>query len=258
MDRLFKLVPVIAPLAVVLALTFPVLALGVRFGWWSFQIVLPLLAGAALTAAVLLALAGISLLAALRRHLTSTARLAMLAILVLALPVGMVFYFGLKSGEVPVLYDVSTSWDQPPAIAVLSGVRPEGANPLQTAAENQAPQQGYYPDLVPLTLPGTLPDVMARVQQVASQLGWQVVAYMPDNVTGNATGNAANNGEHTGLLEATDTTFWFGFVDDITVRATALKTGGVVVDVRSVSRVGRSDLGKNADRIRRFLQAMQQ
>jgi uncharacterized protein (DUF1499 family) len=82
---------------------------------------------------------------------------------------------------------------------------------------------------------------MARVNTIAMEMGWSVVAYVPDM----------------GVLEATDTTLWFGFVDDITVRVVALDKGGVEVDVRSVSRIGRSDLGKNADRIQRFLQALQ-
>ena len=59
-----------------------------------------------------------------------------------------------------------------------------------------------------------------------------------------------------GRLEATDRTRWFGFRDDVVVRVTAEGTG-TRVDVRSVSRVGRSDLGTNARRIRRFLEAVQ-
>jgi uncharacterized protein (DUF1499 family) len=55
-----------------------------------------------------------------------------------------------------------------------------------------------------------------------------------------------------GRLEAIDTTFWFGFRDDVVVR---VRPGAddVRVDVRSVSRVGVGDLGANAARIRHFL-----
>jgi uncharacterized protein (DUF1499 family) len=55
-----------------------------------------------------------------------------------------------------------------------------------------------------------------------------------------------------GLIEATYTTYWFGFKDDMVVRITPEKTGSRI-DVRSVSRVGVSDVGTNAKRIRRFL-----
>jgi uncharacterized protein (DUF1499 family) len=61
---------------------------------------------------------------------------------------------------------------------------------------------------------------------------------------------AANAGE--GRIEATDTTFWYGFKDDIVIRVTPAGAGSRL-DVRSVSRVGRSDIGTNAKRIRKYL-----
>ena len=70
-------------------------------------------------------------------------------------------------------------------------------------------------------------------------MGWQIVA---------ADASA-------GRLEASDTTFWFGFTDDIVVRARET-AGGTEVDVRSVSRVGVGDLGANARRIRVFLERL--
>jgi uncharacterized protein (DUF1499 family) len=57
-----------------------------------------------------------------------------------------------------------------------------------------------------------------------------------------------------GLLEATDTTKWFGFKDDLVVRISE-EQRGTRVDVRSVSRVGVSDVGVNAARIQKFLEA---
>jgi uncharacterized protein (DUF1499 family) len=53
-------------------------------------------------------------------------------------------------------------------------------------------------------------------------------------------------------VEATDTTGWFGFKDDISIRVRP-DPNGSRVDVRSVSRVGRSDIGANATRVRDFL-----
>ena len=55
-----------------------------------------------------------------------------------------------------------------------------------------------------------------------------------------------------GRIEATDRTFWFGFADDIVVRVRPTDVGSRV-DVRSVSRVGVSDVGANAARIRAYL-----
>jgi uncharacterized protein (DUF1499 family) len=59
-----------------------------------------------------------------------------------------------------------------------------------------------------------------------------------------------------GRIEAIDSTFWFGFKDDVVIRITPAD-GGSRLDVRSVSRVGRSDIGTNAKRIRTFLKGMQ-
>jgi uncharacterized protein (DUF1499 family) len=60
-----------------------------------------------------------------------------------------------------------------------------------------------------------------------------------------------------GRVEATATTFWFGFKDDVVVRIRETPDGSRI-DVRSVSRVGQSDLGANAARIVAFLERFSQ
>jgi uncharacterized protein (DUF1499 family) len=67
-------------------------------------------------------------------------------------------------------------------------------------------------------------------------MGWEIVA-----------AEAAE-----GRIEATETTAWWGFKDDVVIRIAPEGTGSRL-DIRSMSRVGKSDLGKNADRIRAFL-----
>lgn len=59
----------------------------------------------------------------------------------------------------------------------------------------------------------------------------------------------------TGRIEATDTTFWYGFKDDIVIRIEA-EGEASRIDIRSVSRVGKSDVGKNAARIRAFIKQL--
>ena len=66
----------------------------------------------------------------------------------------------------------------------------------------------------------------------AREMGWEIV-------------DAASKD---GRIEATDTTFWFGFKDDVVIRITPTPEGSRI-DVRSLSRVGRSDVGTNAKRI---------
>ena len=58
-----------------------------------------------------------------------------------------------------------------------------------------------------------------------------------------------------GIIEATDTTAWFGFKDDVVVRITD-NSSERLVDIRSKSRVGGSDLGKNAVRIHKLIEEL--
>jgi len=46
-----------------------------------------------------------------------------------------------------------------------------------------------------------------------------------------------------GRIESTATTRWFGFKDDIVIRIAPSLGNGSRVDIRSVSRMGRSDVG---------------
>ena len=79
--------------------------------------------------------------------------------------------------------------------------------------------------------------MFAAVTDVAQEMGWEIVD--------------ADNAE--GRVEATDTTKWFGFKDDVVVRMIKRYGHSTVLDVRSKSRVGRSDIGVNANRIRDFI-----
>ena len=62
--------------------------------------------------------------------------------------------------------------------------------------------------------------------------------------------------ESTGRIEAVVTTRWFGFKDDVAIRITPAGAASRV-DMRSKSRVGRSDVGTNASRIEEFLARME-
>ena len=63
--------------------------------------------------------------------------------------------------------------------------------------------------------------------------------------------------EAAGRIEATATTQWFGFKDDVMVRVEPAGEGSQI-DIRSVSRVGLSDLGANAARVEAILSQLQQ
>jgi uncharacterized protein (DUF1499 family) len=89
-------------------------------------------------------------------------------------------------------------------------------------------------------MPIPLDQTFDKALAIAQAEGWQIVTA----------------DKSTGRIEATDTTRWFGFKDDIVVRLTPWGAG-TRVDVRSVSRIGRSDIGTNARRIRSYFEKLQ-
>ena len=215
---------------------------GSRWDWWDFRtgfLILrwTLYAGLAV---IVVALAGLvlGLLARTGRSLlVSLVTLALIAA-VAAVPVGYLR----SAGRVPPIHDITTDLDDPPRFVSVLPLRRGAPNAAEYGGAALAAQQrAGYPDLGPLRL-ATPPDrVFARAVEVARALGWEIVSAAPAE----------------GRLEATDRTRWFGFRDDVVVRVAAEGTG-TRVDVRSVSRVGRSDLGTNARRIRRFLEGLRE
>ena len=101
-------------------------------------------------------------------------------------------------------------------------------------------QRRAYPDIQPLRLPVAPNIAFERAKGAMEEAGWQIVREDPS----------------AGRIEAVATTRWFGFKDDVVVRITA-DGAGSRVDMRSKSRVGRSDLGTNAQRIRAYQRRLQ-
>lgn len=142
-----------------------------------------------------------------------------------------------KAKQVPRIHDISTDLADPPAFVALLEARKASPNGFAHGGPQVAEEQRKgYPDLKPLVVTIPPAEAMQRAIDAARSMGWQVAA------TDTASGR----------LEATHTTRWFGFKDDVVVRIRPEGTGSRV-DVRSVSRVGLSDLGANAERIRSFL-----
>jgi uncharacterized protein (DUF1499 family) len=142
--------------------------------------------------------------------------------------------------RLPGIHDISTDLENPPAFSAVVSARAGAPNGLERGPAVTQQQREGYPDLAPLTLAEPFEQVLARARATAEGLGWTIV----------------NVDERAGLLEASHTTRWFGFTDDIAVRVTPWGTGSRI-DVRSVSREGRTDAGRNADRVRSFLATLQ-
>lgn len=150
-----------------------------------------------------------------------------------AVPIGM----RMKAESVPAIHDITTDTANPPVFVAIAPLRADAPNGVDyNAAENVDAQAKAYPDIKSMIVEKPPADLFGCAKQAAADMGWEIVAAEP--------------GE--GRIEATDTTAWFGFKDDIVVRIVAEGTGSRL-DVRSMSRVGKSDLGKNAARIREYL-----
>ena len=142
-----------------------------------------------------------------------------------------------KARSVPRIHDITTDFSSPPAFEALLALRADAPNPPAYQGEDIAQQQREaYPDIQALMTRSDPASVFARALESARKMGWEIV-----------TADAER-----GLIEATDTTFWFGFKDDVVVRV-APDAEGSRVDMRSKSRVGLSDVGANAARIQRFM-----
>jgi len=142
--------------------------------------------------------------------------------------------------KAPPIHDVTTDVANPPAFVAIVPLRRTAANPVQYGGPDIArQQQAAFPDIQPLMVAMAPAAAFARALAVARDMGWEIVAEVPEE----------------GRIEATATTAWFGFKDDVVVRIAAAE-GGSRVDVRSLSRIGHGDLGKNAARVRAYLKAL--
>jgi uncharacterized protein (DUF1499 family) len=141
-----------------------------------------------------------------------------------------------QAQQLPAIHDVTTDLDNPPAFQAILPKRVDAPNKLDRTPQLALLQREGYPDLAPITLPTPPAATFDRALAVAQSSGWDIVTA----------------DKSSGRIEATDTTRWFGFTDDVVVRLTPWGTG-TRVDVRSTARTGAGDLGRNASRIRRFL-----
>ena len=146
-----------------------------------------------------------------------------------------------RAQRLPSIHDITTDLENPPAFQAILAKRGDAPNRLDRSPQLALQQREGYPDLTPITLPMPPATTFDRALAVAQREGWEIVTA----------------DKSTGRIEATDTTRWFGFTDDVVVRLTPWGAG-TRVDVRSTARTGAGDLGRNASRIRRFLDQLSQ
>jgi fatty-acyl-CoA synthase len=256
-----------------------VAALGTKFGLWPWQVGLGQMTmqyGIPL-AAFALGFAFIAQIIALikfpRKH---AFMVALASTLIAGFMCGRVAigFIG-QAASLPPIHDIQTDWSDPvqfseallaeraktPGVNAVDDdkVIPEGANArwpgmggkLVSEAQEEAElkergKSTVLPKMEPIyfnTQPSDLADLATTLFK---KRGWELVTPAPAN---------PNNGDAF-TLEATATSGWFGFKDDIAIRIRPVE-GAVRVDMRSISRVGLSDLGANSKRVSGFMYEMQ-
>ena len=230
------LAAVFAAAAVVLLALGPI---GWRAGWWHFRFAFQtLMPWAAYCGIAALTVSALALLLGRSRIEWRGGAVAIAAFVVGLLIAYVPWHYDRLRQTVPPIHDITTDPDNPPAFTAVSAARTaDGGNPVTYEGAKIAEQQRQaYPDIAPLDLVLPLEAAFNRALDAAQRMGWTIVA---------ADDTASR-------IEASDRSRWFGFTDDIVIRITPGGSGSRV-DVRSSSRLGRSDFGVNAARVRAYL-----
>lgn len=168
-----------------------------------------------------------------------------LAGLVLSVAVlGTIGYWFTEAQKYPPIHDITTDIDNPPRFQNIVALRADAPNDTTYGDQEKAKtQREAYPDIQTLYLDASYNEAYDRALEAAKQMPWEEIV---------------TSDPQQGLIEAVDKLAWFGFKDDIVIRVDTAETAGQSkIDVRSVSRIGRGDIGVNAHRIRNYLKAVQ-
>ncbi|MBJ6800905.1 DUF1499 domain-containing protein [Geomonas propionica] len=159
---------------------------------------------------------------------------SLIALILALISFGIPLYWKVQAQSFPRIHDISTDLNNPPRFVAISTLRRAGVRYGGVDVATQ--QMKAYPELKTVVLGMPANEAYKTALLTARDLGWDIVAERPAE----------------GTIEATDTTRWFGFKDDIVIRVVPAGERSLL-DIRSVSRVGISDVGTNAKRVRAFL-----
>tara|TARA_B100000315_G_C14579265_1_gene589600 strand:+ start:2490 stop:3206 length:717 start_codon:yes stop_codon:yes gene_type:complete len=227
-------------LAVLATITTILSGFGTRSDWWDFRIGFMVLKWGAYSAAVAGILCFFGGLWASVSGRYRSAFIAATGLLLSMITMGIPWSWKHTISQVPPIHDISTDMVVPPEFVKILPLRNNAPNSATYGGpEIAAQQREAYPELTSLVLERPTDHAFTQILDVIDYIGWELVD--------------ASSTE--GRIEAIDTTFWFGFKDDVVIRVLPSKTGSKI-DIRSVSRVGRSDVGSNAKRIQAFLDAL--
>jgi uncharacterized protein (DUF1499 family) len=233
----------VAMTGLILAILCAVIALGsglgYRLGLWHFRTGFGMLKFAFYAAffAGVVSLAGLIMSAGRRPGVLF---MGLLGLVIAGVTAYMPWTYSRTVAAVPRIHDITTDIVHPPQFVAAAKLRKADDWPVDyEGTEVGAEQREAYPDIEPLITKAPKDKALEAARQSLSSMGLEIIDVAP--------------GE--GRIEAVDTSLLYGFKDDMVVRIQET-AAGTRVDVRSMSRVGKSDLGMNAKRIRTFLSRM--
>lgn len=172
-----------------------------------------------------------------KRKLTGKKKAFLSLLIGLAILWPMVSSLVTEKVSYPPIHDITTDTVNPPQFITLTDDRPGGANTLVYGGPEIAAQQiAAFPDIQPIMSTLSPSDAYTKALAVGEAMGWEIIGADPS----------------ARRFEGTTTTPFFKFIDDTVVVISEIPTGSRI-DVRSVSRIGRGDIGVNAIRIREFI-----
>jgi uncharacterized protein (DUF1499 family) len=229
--------------AVVLLIILVTGPLGYRFSMVPLQPSLVSLLIAVVGGALVFLIGLVYLVIAMRSDLGRNRNLVIVSMILGLVPVGIIGPQIAAAGDVPPIHDITTDTANPPAFVAIVPLRENAPNGYEYGVSEAWPAEKLgaatmeaYPGLKPIESDLSVADAVDRTEAALQAMGLEIVAV----------------DKEAGLVEATATTFWFGFKDDMVVRIVGNGEGSRI-DLRSMSRVGQSDVGANAARITDFV-----
>jgi len=204
--------------AVISALISLIAGLGTRFQWFFFRTGLEIMGIAVIVGLVAGAISIIGLVTYFFTPLNKGIYLSILG-LIISIPVAVIPLYMRYEIKVPPIHDITTDITNPPAFVHVLPLRKNAYNKPEYGGPDVAAQQTKaYPDIKTLALDMATDKAFSKALDIAKNMSWEIVAAEPKE----------------GRIEATATTFWMGYKDDIVIRIKAYDKMSNV-DIRSES-----------------------
>jgi uncharacterized protein (DUF1499 family) len=217
---------------------------GYQWDWWglgtAFTWILP---GGGLLALIGFSIAVIFGFVRWKDPARRGAGVAMLSVVLSLGVIGTIGYWYNEAQQYPPIHDITTDIENPPTFDAIVALRADAPNDTTYGDQEKADtQREAYPDLQTLYLDVGYDEAFDRALRAAEQMPWEQIV---------------TSDKAAGRIEAVDKLAWFGFKDDVVIRVDTAETASrSKIDVRSVSRIGRGDIGVNAHRIREYLEVI--